>query len=140
MSSLSYLAYTDDTGKIFFPAEPVIPPFPEIASHTKIYPGTIPANLDGTLGTPGVTVTTAPYTTVGGKFNISGDHIDYVTMLAIFNLFLEGENLFLYHATTNYPRYFIGVLEPPKFFPKQGAQRGEEESFGFSMDFIISSE
>lgn len=138
--SQSYLAYTDDTDPIIFPQGPIVPPFPELQSHTKIYPGNVPCDLNGNLGAPVKSVVTHPYTMVGGKLPISGTHMDYETTKKIYKRFLEGKNLLFFDATKDEERYWIGVLDPPLFTPKPGQQKGEAVSFSYNLDFIISVE
>ena len=139
MSSLSYFAYTTNTGKINFDTEPICPPFPELQSHTIIKPGPKPCDLNGNIGAPPNTVINNPYSIVGGKLPLYWEHMEWATALALYIRFLEGKNLFFYDATKTVARYWIGTLDPPKFVSKPGANRGTETSYSVNVDFIISA-
>ncbi len=135
---MSYLAYTDDTGQIEFPINPRVPLLPEIQSHTKVYVGNIPCDLNGNLLAPERTVVTYPYSVIGGKLNLSGDDISYELALQIIARFLEGENLlFCDTSIQDVTRYFIGVMEPPRFDKIEGSGG---KNYRYSIDLTISAE
>jgi len=135
---MSYLAYTDDTGQIEFPIHPRVPLLPEIQSHTQVYTGNVPCDLNGNLLAPEKTVVTYPYSIIGSKLNINGDDISYELALQIIARFYEGENLlFCDTSIENVTRYFVGVMEPPQFTKIEGSGGRD---YRYNIDLTISAE